>query len=113
MSEDDLKEKVRRMFADWLEANFSAKKNGLLASLNDPKWLKKYHEFLRSAGIEWDQTLNVLNVRRIEDHLGIPHRKGYIRFRDPFVLGPNNARDLEMSVDLANNILVLGMPSSK
>jgi len=111
MSEKELEEKVYRLFSEWIEAKVVSwqKRFGYHGS----NWLGNYKEFIRDAGINWDQTLNVLGVRRIEDHLGIPHRKGHIRFRDPFILGPNKDRDLEMSVDLANNILVLGIPSSK
>ena len=111
MNEKELEEKVYRLFSEWIEAKVVVWQQRF--GYHGSNWLENYKEFIRDADIMWDQTLNVLGVRRIEDHLRIPHRKGYIRFRDPFVLGSNKNRDLEMSVDQVNKILVLGMPSSK
>ena len=64
------------------------------------------------VGSDWEDLLNLLDIRRIEHHL--PHRpiqKGCIRMLDPWRLGINRNRDLEMSKDTALKILTLGVPA--
>lgn len=50
------------------------------------------------------------DYHRVEHHLRRPLRKGHIRIDDPFMLGRNRKRDLEMTPEQAAKILALGIP---
>lgn len=105
MNDDDLREKVIVAMNEWVGRNFYDKAKVLSMS----SWLDDYQKLVREAGIRWDERLNSLDIRRIEHHLGRPHRKGYIRIEDPFASGSNSRRDLEMTRDQALKIAVLGI----
>jgi len=106
MSDDDLQEKVIVAMNEWVGRNFYEKARVLSMS----SWGDHYKKLVREAGIKWDEKLNSLDIRRIEHHLGRPHRKGYIRIHDPFAIGSNSRRDLELTREQAMKIAFLGIP---
>lgn len=109
MSDKQLQDRVFKLFQEWIDLNFHKKYN-LVNTFGAPDWKARHDEAIREFSIKWDQTLNVLGIRRIEWHLKVPPRKGLIRFGDPFIHGPNKRRDLEMTRDQIEKILVLGLP---
>lgn len=109
MKEEDLRDQVFQKMQAWVESNFH-QKSGLLGSVGSPDWLLRYKHFTRDSGIKWDAYLNELDIRRVEHHLDRKPREGHIRIRDPFMLGPNRRRDLEMPLETANKIVVMGLP---
>ena len=115
MNEKELTSKVRRAMLDWREANLSISNNTtvIFRFLNNQDWRKELDEYRRSVAIEWDRILNVLGVRIIENRPRKPCGKVNIRFKDPFFFDTDSKRHLEMSLDQATKILVLGLPSSK
>jgi hypothetical protein len=109
MSDDELERRVETIFRDWIDLNFH-KKYDFASTFTSQSWKDWHAEAIREFGIEWDRTLNALGIRRIEHHLNIPPRKGYIRIIDPFIHGPNYRRDLELTMHQATKILTLGIP---
>jgi len=109
MDEEVLGEQVFQKMQAWVEINFH-EKSGLLGSIGSSDWLVRYKRFVRDSGIKWDEYLNQLDIKRIEHHLDQKPIEGHIRIRDPFTLGPNSGRDLEMPLETANKIVFMGMP---
>lgn len=109
MKEDDLRNELFRTLQDFVDRRFY-KKSGLIGTAGSKDWGDRFKKFMRDSGVEWDEYLNSLDIRRIEHHLERKPRKGHIRIRDPFMLGPNRRRDLEISLDTANKIMTLGLP---
>jgi hypothetical protein len=65
----------------------------------------------RKVFSEWEELLNRLKIKRIEHHLPYkPPKKGYIRMQDPYCIGINRKRDIEIDQDMAMKILTLGLP---
>lgn len=109
MTEEEIQTAVFQRMQAWLEANFY-EKSRVLSSFGSPSWREQYESFMRDSGVRWDETLNALGIRRVEHHLQRPPRKGHIRINDPFMVGPNRRRHLEMTPEQANKILFLGIP---
>lgn len=109
MNDEELRDMVFQKFQEWINKNFYDR-SGLLNTIGSPDWDARYKSFMSECGIKWDEYLNRLDIRRIEHHLERNPRRGHIRIRDPFMLGPNRRRDLEMTADTARKIVVLGMP---
>lgn len=109
MNEEELREAVSQKLQAWVQSEFH-EKSQIMSAFGSPDWRERYDRFLRESGIRWDETLNILGVRRVEHHLRRPPRDGHIRIGDPFAIGPNGRRDLEMTQEQAEKILVLGIP---
>lgn len=109
MSEADLRDAVFQKMQKWIDENFY-RKSQILSMVGNPNWMEGYRSFTREYGILWDEKLNTLGIRRVEHHLKRPTRKGHIRIGDPFMVGPNRRRDLEMTSEQAEKILFLGIP---
>lgn len=109
MKEDDLRDRVFRTLQDFVDRRFY-KMSGLSGTLGSEDWGERFKKFTRDSGVEWDAYLNKLDIKRVEHHLDRKVRRGHIRIRDPFMLGPNRRRDLEISLDTANKIMILGLP---
>ena len=100
MTEEEVKSKVTVLLRQWLDDRILSGSANSTASA-----LKK------RISSDWDGLLNRLHIRRIENHL--PKRtvrKGCFRIQDPFRIGVNRNRDLEIELDTANKMLVLGLP---
>jgi hypothetical protein len=109
MDEENLGKQVFQKMQAWVDVNF-LQKSGLLGSIGSSNWLVRYKRFVRDSSIKWDEYLNQLDIKRIEHHLDRKPREGNIRIRDPFALGTNSRRDLEMPLETANKIVFMGMP---
>ena len=97
MNEEEIKFKVKALLRQWLD-------DRILALFGAEALMKRISS-------DWDDLLNRLHIRRIEHHL--PERavrKGCFRIQDPFRIGVNRNRDLEIELDTANKMLVLGLP---
>lgn len=109
MSDDELRDAVIDRMHAWIEENLY-KRSQILNTFGTPGWGDRHKAFVRDSGIRWDEALNVVGVRRVENHLRRPPRSGCIAFDDPFAAGPNSRRRLELTRDQALKIVTLGMP---
>lgn len=109
MNEDDLGDRVFYIIQEFVALKFY-KNSGLPQAVGNSDWDERLDKFMCDSGVEWDEYLNKLDIKRVEHHLNRRVRRGHIRIRDPFMLGPNRRRDLEMSLDTANKIMTLGLP---
>jgi hypothetical protein len=105
MTDIDVGLRLREIFEDWLKAKIVQR------GKEDPNIYSdgpSYTIAVNELSEKWDELLDSLGVRKINN---FPDQ-GSVRISDPFHIGPKKNRDLEIDLDTANKILVLGIPKN-
>ena len=111
MNECEIKELTRRRLQSWIDDKVKEK-----MKMNKPVQATHIDEFLAAVRAEiyadWEDLLNRLHIRSIEHLEARPLKEGCFRIKDcfpsPCPLWEN--RYIEISLDVANKIIILGIP---
>lgn len=79
-------------------------------SVGRKDWKDIYDQWLAESRVEWDRTLNIMNIKRLEYHLKLREpSEGVVRIIDPFMIAFK--RYLDIPMETVDKILVFGIPS--
>lgn len=105
---DPMAERIFKALQDYVELRFTRVMAARGAGLKN--WRKTYDLWLAESRVEWDRTLNIMGIKRLERHLKLREPgDDVIRIDDPFILAFK--RYLDIPKDTADKILVLGIPN--
>jgi len=109
MISEDLVFKLRMLLRSWINDKIIAYESLLWQNTHSSAAWANIVE--RKVFSDWEELLNRLKIKRIEHHLPQrPPKEGCIRMQDPYCIGINRKRDIEIDHETAMKILTLGLP---